>query len=53
MYLEWECEACGFEFNTIQSDEVDYAANLECVECRRVSVVKSSVELIGLPLKED
>ena len=53
MYLEYECEHCGFEFCTIDTKEADYDAMLQCTNCWKHSVVKIKITAVGLPLKED
>jgi len=54
MYIEFDCLNCGLEFMTASTLEKEKAeVHLKCDNCDALHKVVMSVELIGLPLKED
>ena len=56
MYIEFDCldPNCSFEYMNVTTLETEKAeVHLKCDNCDALHKVVISVELIGLPLKED
>ena len=56
MYLEYDCQHCGFEFLSIKTVlEARYKAQVECENCGEYNEVDIMIKItaVGLPLKED